>query len=205
MRLRLVVAPRLIRILVVLNDRQKNAGKISLDYCSIFESKLSPSSMDFLAAAAWPPFPTGFAGVFPAAVTSFGYAGATIGPRFFFLFGSSTISGLAWRIVTSKSPHSAVVNLLVTYTANSVLSKRFAAVFTSFSETRPVMFDFKSKTSAAACTLLSFLFVKNILAVTESLTRELNFTRNLYGLFGSMTNVSSESIEKSGCPSIRTQ
>jgi len=68
----------------------------------------------------------------------------------------------------------------------------------------PVIFDLRSNTNAAAWTLFSFLLLKKILAVTQSLTREVNLILYLNELFGSMMNYSSESIEKSGCPSSRT-
>lgn len=57
--------------------------------------------------------------------------------------------------------------------------------------------DFKSKTSAAAVTLLCFLFVKRIRADTDSDTRLENFTLYLNVSFGSIEKLSSLSREKS--------
>ena len=48
-----------------------------------------------------------------------------------------------------------------------------------FTEILPVTSDTKSNTKAAAATLLSFLLVKVILALTDSENRELNFTLTL--------------------------
>jgi len=75
------------------------------------------------------------------------------------------------------------------------------SIFINYS---PVIFDLRSNTKAAAWTLFSFLLLKKILAVTQSLTREVNLILYLNELLGSMMNYSSESMEKSGCPSSLT-
>lgn len=130
--LRFAVAPRLIRRRCMLIERQKNDGKISLDYCSIF-NKLESTSSAFGAADAPPAFPPFL--LFCADVV--GYEGAAPAIPFFCFFFGSTFSGLTWMMLTSNSPHSAAVNLFVTCTANSVFSNKFALAWIIFSETRP--------------------------------------------------------------------
>ena len=70
-----------------------------------------------------------------------------------------------------------------------------------FTEILPVTLDYNSNTSAAAATLLSFLFVKVIFAVTGSENLELNFILTLYVSWGSITKDSSDSRVNSGAPS----
>lgn len=65
----------------------------------------------------------------------------------------------------------------------------------------PVTLDYNSNTNAAAATLLSFLLVNVILAVTGSENLELNLTLTLYVSWGSITKDSSDSSVNSGDPS----
>lgn len=60
-----------------------------------------------------------------------------------------------------------------------------------------MIYDFNSKTNAAALTLLSFLFVNRIRPVTGSEILLTYLTLNLNVLLGSITKLSSLSSEKS--------